>query len=781
MLWLSTARRYCRKKCQQRQRDPLHFPLPHRYWYRYQQSSRASRFVKAPSDRDVPISLPGCSLRTTTANPDSSARLANQMMATRSLGNLGIPAGAWRWAALGFALLALGSAGLAVMTPNAVGWAGVMLAAAIGAVASLFLLAVWPRERLSTGDARRIAEAAGRANVAWAITGGDGAVLDCNEVYRKMSGAVNGEAAPPPELALAGEPSSAVLYRLTRGAADGVAREESFQVSPGIEVVAAVRPLSNGQTAWWFTPRLPAMAAASPARSAAMAAAAAPGAVGDVFRDAPVGVAFADADGRIAEANPAFARFFGIAGALTGRMLADLVDAADRARVGELIAQTALGAPHAASAELRAAGIDDRTAELFASPVTGGRAVLYLVDVSEQKALETKFAQSQKMQAVGQLAGGVAHDFNNLLTVIIGNSEFLLMRHQAGDPSFKEINEIHQNALRAATLVGQLLAFSRKQTMQPRVLAVRDVVGDLALMLRRLLREGVELRLEHGADVWPIHADEAQLSNAIINLVVNARDAMPKGGTVTIRTANDVVTTPAALGTAIMPAGDYVRIDVADTGTGIPKEVIGKIFDPFFTTKPVGQGTGLGLATVYGIVKQTGGFITVDSEVGKGTAFRIYLPRYRADAGALAAVEPERVAPRDVTGQDTILLVEDEEAVRSFASRALRMRGYSVLEAGGGEEALEIVKTAKAPIHLLITDVVMPNMDGPTLVRSVRRIKPEIAVIFMSGYAEEAFRRNDENAADLHFLPKPFGLKQLAAKVKEVLSGAPTAKRMAGE
>jgi two-component system cell cycle sensor histidine kinase/response regulator CckA len=404
------------------------------------------------------------------------------------------------------------------------------------------------------------------------------------------------------------------------------------------------------------------------------------------------------------------------------------------------------------------------------------RAILYLIDVSEQKALETKFAQSQKMQAVGQLAGGVAHDFNNLLTVIIGNCEFLLMRHQAGDPSFKEIHEVHQNALRAATLVGQLLAFSRKQTLQPKVLNLQDVVGELALMLRRLLREGVDLKLEHGNNVWPVNADETQISNAIINLVVNARDAMPKGGTVTISTANETVAQAAALGTAIMPAGDYVCISVSDTGIGIPKEHMGKIFDPFFTTKPVGQGTGLGLATVYGIVKQTGGFITVDSEVGKGTSFHIYLPRHRGEAIAQAN-ESERVAPRDITGQDTILLVEDEEAVRSFAARALKLRGYNVLEASGGEEALEIVKSSTSTIHLLVTDVVMPNMDGPTLVRAVKRLRPDMAVIFMSGYAEEAFRRNDEKAEDLHFLPKPFGLKQLAAKVKDVLSEAPVQRR----
>jgi len=702
------------------------------------------------------------------------------MMATRGLSSLsmGVPAGAWRWAALFFLCLALGAAVLAVVSASYVGWMGVMFLAAIGAVASLFLFAVWPKESLSTADARRVAEAAARANIAWAITGKDGAVLECNDVYRKMSGAEAGQAAPPPELALAGEPSAAVLYRLTRAAAEGKAREESFAVSPGIEVVAAVRPLKDAQSAWWFAPRLAASKAAMAAAAEQTHAANAPPHLGDIFRDAPVGVAFADGAGKLVDANPAFARFFGVTGALGGRNFGELVEGADRARIAELIAQAARGKNNVASAELRAAGHEQRSAELFASPVSGGRVILYLVDVSEQKALETKFAQSQKMQAVGQLAGGVAHDFNNLLTVIIGNSEFLLMRHQAGDPSFKEINEIHQNALRAATLVGQLLAFSRKQTMQPRVLAVRDVVGELALMLRRLLREGVDLKLEHGADVWPVHADEAQLSNAIINLVVNARDAMPKGGTVTIRTANEIVKAPATLGTAIMPAGDYVRIEVSDTGIGIPKENLGKIFDPFYTTKPVGQGTGLGLATVYGIVKQTGGFITVDSEVAKGTTFRIFLPRLRAEESAPVAAELERSGPRDVTGQDTILLVEDEEAVRSFAARALKLRGYSVLEAAGGEEALEIVQNAKAPIHLLITDVVMPNMDGPTLVRAVKRIRPEIAVIFMSGYAEEAFRRNDEKAEDLHFLPKPFGLKQLAAKVKDVLAGAPAPKRV---
>jgi two-component system cell cycle sensor histidine kinase/response regulator CckA len=632
---------------------------------------------------------------------------------------------------------------------------------------------VWPREGLKTEDAKRVAEAAARANVAWAITGPDGAVLDCNPVYRRMAGAKDNESAAPPELALAGEPSSAVLYRLARDAAEGRPREESFVVRPGLELVAAVRPLKDQRTVWWFSPRLaateaPPATAARPAPEPAAPVSVMPERVTkDLFQSAPIGIAFVEPNGQLRDANPAFAKFFGLAGIFTGRDLAALLDEADRAPLRALIASTARGEVAARPMELRRG---EHMAEISASAMPGG-VTLYLTDVSEQRALETKFAQSQKLQAVGQLAGGVAHDFNNLLTVIIGNCEFLLMRHTAGDPSFKELNEVHQNALRAATLVGQLLAFSRKQTMQPKVLALSDMISELAQMLRRLLREGIELRLENGADLWAVHADEAQLSNAVINLVVNARDAMPNGGTVTISTANDQVREPQALGTAIMPAGDYVRIEVADTGTGISPEHLGKIFDPFFTTKPVGQGTGLGLATVYGIVKQSGGFITVDSEVGRGTSFKIYLPRHRVDASAPAA-EAQAPVARDVTGQDTILLVEDEEAVRSFAARALRMRGYNVLEASGGEEALEIVKSGKEEIHLLITDVVMPNMDGPTLVRHVKGLKPELAVIFMSGYAEEAFRRNDENASDLHFLPKPFGLKQLAAKVKEVLSGA---------
>jgi len=705
---------------------------------------------------------------------------------------LGVPAGPWRWAALGFVLLALAAAGLTIAAPQVAGLAGYALLIGIALLAGLFLYAVWPRSGRAAEDAVRVAEAAAKANIAWAVTGEGGAVLDCNPVYRRMAGASETEAPPPPELALAGEPSAAGLYRLSRDAAEGRAREESFVVMPGLEIVAAVRPLPDKQTAWWFTPRLAASSSAPPppppvadvrpaepdkAVVAPPVPAVPPQTASDLFRDAPMGVAFAEASGVISDANLALAKFFGASQPLGGTNFGTLVDAGERAQVLDLIARAAKGETGLKAVELRGlkSGTgEDRMAELFASPYRNAKdakAILYLLDVSEQKALETKFAQSQKMQAVGQLAGGVAHDFNNLLTVIIGNCEFLLMRHLAGDPSFKEINEVHQNALRAAALVSQLLAFSRKQTMQPKLLALNDVIGELAQMLRRLVGEGISLNVEREPELWPVHADEAQLGNAIINLVVNARDAMPSGGVVSIKTANQTVTTSTALGTAIMPAGDYVRIEVADTGTGMSKEIQSKIFDPFFTTKPVGQGTGLGLATVYGIVKQSGGFITVESEVGKGTHFYIYLPRRKVEAADVQPVEAAPAVARDVTGQDTILLVEDEEAVRSFAARALRMRGYNVLEAGGGEEALEIVKRDGDKIDLVITDVVMPNMDGPTMVRHVKVLKPDLQVIFMSGYAEEAFRRNDQTSENIHFLPKPFGLKQLAAKVKEVLAG----------
>ncbi len=376
------------------------------------------------------------------------------------------------------------------------------------------------------------------------------------------------------------------------------------------------------------------------------------------------------------------------------------------------------------------------------------------------------------MQAVGQLAGGIAHDFNNLLTVINGYAELLLQRHQPGDPSFADLNDIRNTGLRAASLVRQLLAFSRRQTLEPEVLSLTDLVADWSVTLRRLIGDRVKLKVEHGRDLWPVMADPNQIGNALMNLSVNARDAMPNGGTLIIRTANMTIGETMSFGQVLMPSGDYVTFEVEDTGLGIPKENLGKIFEPFFTTKEKGHGTGLGLASVYGIVKQTGGYIFPESELGKGTTFRIYLPRH-IPAPAPVVAEPEKAqTARDLTGVGTILLVEDEDAVRDFAVRALTMRGYKVLDACGGEEALELVKEHNGPIDLLISDVVMPGMEGPQLVKAMRVLMPELRVIFISGYAEESFRNSPDRPEDCLFLPKPFSLKQLTSKVKEVLGEA---------
>jgi two-component system cell cycle sensor histidine kinase/response regulator CckA len=661
----------------------------------------------------------------------------------------------WRMASAGFALLACATGVLAVVAPQAAGWSGFALLLGIGGVGILLLFTIWPREGVSP-ETRRIAEVAARSHIAWVVTSGDGTVVDCNDAYRRMVGERAGELPAPPQLALTGEAAAAALYRLARKAAAGKTSEEIIEFGQAQKVAASVRPLKGGETTWWFTPVLASRARETGGTKPPVSAT-------EMLEQAPIGAATVTAEGQITSCNKAFTEFFN-QGSLSGRRLAELVDGGDQEHLKELLS----GAAHS-PVEIRSAASREHMAELYASAADGDgkRRTIYLVDVSEQKALETKFAQSQKMQAVGQLAGGVAHDFNNLLTVIIGNSELLLMRHQASDPSFRDINDIRQNAIRAANLVRQLLAFSRQQTMQPRAIDLGIGISELGELLRRLLPEGVALKIERDGEVWPVHADEAQLNNAIINLVVNARDAMPKGGSVTIRIANETIAEATMVGSANMPAGDYVRIEVSDSGVGIPDEYIGKIFDPFFTTKPVGEGTGLGLATVYGIVKQSGAFIAVESAVGRGTSFCIYLPRHYGEVEVRGEIAPVR----DVTGHETILLVEDEDAVRSFAARALKQRGYQVIEAASGEQALEVVKGRPNDIQLIVTDVVMPNMDGPTLVRAVRRLRPDIQVIFMSGYAEEAFRRNDEKPEDLHFLPKPFGLKQLAAKVKDVLSG----------
>jgi two-component system cell cycle sensor histidine kinase/response regulator CckA len=336
--------------------------------------------------------------------------------------------------------------------------------------------------------------------------------------------------------------------------------------------------------------------------------------------------------------------------------------------------------------------------------------------------------------------------------------------------------QIKQNANRAANLVRQLLAFSRQQTMRPKVLVITDVLAELSNLLRRLIGETIELKIQHGRDLGLVKVDQGQCEQVIINLAVNARDAMPDGGTLTIRTSNVTAEESTQLGHELLPAGEYVLIEVIDTGKGIAPENLGKIFEPFFTTKEVGAGTGLGLSTVYGIVKQTGGFVFPVSQLGRGATFKIYLPRHRAaSAEEIVGVDTgEKRDGADLTGKGTVLLVEDEDAVRIFAARALRNKGYTVIEANSGESALNRVEEHAGTIDILISDVVMPNMDGPTLAKHVHASRPEMKIIFISGYAEDAFRRNLDREVEINFLPKPFSLKQLAGKVKEVLgqSGA---------
>ena len=496
------------------------------------------------------------------------------------------------------------------------------------------------------------------------------------------------------------------------------------------------------------------------------------------FHHTPVAIATIDRDGRVIRTNAAFARLFGngASEAMEKKPILSVVAERERPRL-EFLMRAALQG-RAGSEAVEAELVSGRFARFFVTPVDeedpeGEAAIVHAVDTSEARTLQAQVAQAQKMTAVGQLAGGVAHDFNNMLTAITGYADLLLANHRPTDPSFQDLMQIKQNANRAAGLVRQLLAFSRQQTLRPQVLALSEVVSELGNnMLRRMIGEKVTLEVTLGRDLWPVKADLNQLEQAIVNLAVNARDAMPDGGKLTLRTRNVTAAEAAAFAhTGFVPA-DYVLIEVEDTGTGIAPDVLDKIFEPFFSTKEVGKGTGLGLSTVYGIVKQTGGYIYALSKAGHGTTFRIFLPRYLPSADEIAARrEPERDGrATDLTGRGTVLLVEDEEAVRSFAARALASRGYTVIQAASGTEALARIDGNIDGIDLVVSDVVMPEMDGPTLLKELRRRRPELKVIFVSGYAEEAFKKNLPDGESFVFLPKPFSLKELVAAVKETMA-----------
>ena len=503
------------------------------------------------------------------------------------------------------------------------------------------------------------------------------------------------------------------------------------------------------------------------------------------FDHTPMAIATVDRGGAVVRAN---ARYAKLAQGLSpegaaSKSIFRAVSERDRGLVIAAINQAAEGQGDIAPVEAMLDGPKERWGQFFVTAVEEDEreteaAIVYMLETTERRALENQINQSQKMDMVGQLAGGIAHDFNNVLSAIMMANDFLLNAHKPTDPSFQDIMQIKQNATRAATLVRQLLAFSRRQTLRPQVLDLGDALSDLTMLLRRLIGEKVKLDLVHGRDLWPVKVDVSQFEQVIVNLAVNARDAMPDGGKLTVRTANVGAEEAGHLAYKGMPAADYVRIDISDTGTGIPADIVDKIFEPFFSTKEVGKGTGLGLSTVYGIVKQTGGFIYVDSEADQGTSFHIFLPRHHAEleavpaAASVAAKEAAAEAkPRaDLTGQGTILLVEDEEGLRSLNARGLRSRGYSVIEASNGIEALEALEEKNGAVDLVVSDVVMPEMDGPTLLKAMREKNPDLKIIFVSGYAEDAFEKSMPENQQFAFLPKPFALAALVAKVKETMA-----------
>lgn len=526
----------------------------------------------------------------------------------------------------------------------------------------------------------------------------------------------------------------------------------------------------------------------------------------------PVPLVKLDSTGRIQSANRRARALLMTEPA--GEHLSDLVEGLGRP-VSDWLREAWTGRNLGRAETVRAIRADERFLQISLEQIrdeNGPAVIAVLNDATAFKSLETQFVQSQKMQAIGQLAGGVAHDFNNLLTAISGHCDLLLLRHDRDDPDFGDLTQISQNANRAAALVGQLLAFSRKQTLRPEQLDLAGTMGDLTHLLGRLVGEKVQVDFETDPEVLPVRADKRQLEQVVMNLVVNARDAMQGAGRVRLVLGNAFLATPLKRDQAVVPVGEYVTIRVIDEGEGIAPEHLRKIFEPFFTTKRAGKGTGLGLSMAYGIVKQSGGFIFADSIMGSGTTFTLYLPVSRAedvrppapvcDADALAeasgppadqaadapagAAPPALDAPIDLddaaaallpapthlpvaAAGGNVLLVEDETAVRAFAARALKLRGYTVIEADSAEAALATLQDPDLRIDVFVTDVVMPGMDGPTWVAEALRTRPGVKVVFVSGYAEDAVSEQQARIPNSVFLPKPFSLSELTQTVSRQL------------
>ena len=492
----------------------------------------------------------------------------------------------------------------------------------------------------------------------------------------------------------------------------------------------------------------------------------------------PFGMALVDRDGRFVQINKAFSQAASVDANAPPLYPGDLVVREDKAVVADAIRRFAGGATHSSDIAVR---LKDHPDEPVALTIAGARGfgdaavLLSLKNNSEETRLQREVRQATKMQAVGQLAGGVAHDFNNILTAIIGYCDLMLMRHSPGDSDYDDIQQVRINSHRAASLTRQLLAFSRQQTMRPQILHLPDLVSEVSNLLKRLLGETIKLDVTHGRNLGAVRADPGQLEQVVVNLAVNARDAIvaahPQGGGVlTIQTLSLSAKEVRQMQHELLPITDYTVLSVGDNGTGINSEIINKIFEPFFTTKEPGKGTGLGLSTVYGIVKQSGGWIFADSKPARGTTFSMYLPVHAAPSAPVPASTKQAARPADLWGTGMILLVEDEDMVRAVAERALTRQGYGVMTAENGEDALELLERNGRP-DLLITDVVMPTMDGPTMVRHARERYPDLPILFMSGYAEEQLRKSID-LDHVAFLPKPFSVQQLAAAASDLLHNA---------
>lgn len=498
------------------------------------------------------------------------------------------------------------------------------------------------------------------------------------------------------------------------------------------------------------------------------------------FNYAPLGMAALGKNGAILSANPAFRRLFDDQRVTNSRLI-DLVSNSSRKSIDRAIEQAMVGKLETVPIDFLSGDEEKNSGQLFFNRVRAevGNAdgeeekvqlIAYLLDTTQQRTLEAQFAQGQKMQAIGQLAGGIAHDFNNVLTAILGNCELLLSNIKSSDPSFADLMGIKSNANRAASLVGQLLAFSRRQTLRPTLVTLSDLLSEMRLLFDQLKGKNVNISMHHGRELGWVKVDHNQLEQVLMNLVVNAGHAMPKGGEVSIKTSNVSAREIRELDRKEMTIQDYVLISVRDNGTGMSEEVQRKIFLPFYTTKEIGKGTGLGLSTAYGIIKQTGGFIYVESEEGVGTEFTIYLPRQYPDEETLKEMREKKQRNteklKDLSGKGTILLVDDEEGVRSFAVRALQARGYDMLQAEDGQEALDLLDSYEGTIDLIISDVMMPGMDGPTMYNNLPEKYKQVTTIFMSGYAEEVYRDQIAENANIGFLAKPVGIKKLAETVK---------------